>query len=122
MKPTQLAELAQIGRLKADRELKRLSALNQHMIASRQRVADLIESIEAARQDRAPASVEQARLANFQAGKTARDLTAAEAELAHLTPRYEAARQNAAREYGRYLALQQLSHECQDQQNRRTDD
>lgn len=118
MKPAQLAELARVGRLKADLELKRLSALNQHMIAGRQRIADVTDAIDLARQDRAPASVEQARLANLQAANRARDLIAAQTELARLTPQYEAARQVAAREYGRYLALDQLRQHSKAQQDR----
>ena len=51
----------------------------------------------------------EARIANAQAGRSARELHQAETELARMQPRFEAARRDAAREFGRAEVLLNLS-------------
>ena len=57
----------------------------------------------------APLSVAEARIANAQAGRSARELHQAEAEVARMLPRFDAARRDAAREFGRAEVLLNLS-------------
>ena len=57
----------------------------------------------------APLSVAEARIANAQAGRSARELHQAEAEVARMLPRFDAARRDAAREFGRAEVLLTLS-------------
>ena len=57
----------------------------------------------------APLSVAEARIANAQAGRSARELNQAETEVARMQPRFDAARRDAAREFGRAEVLLNLS-------------
>lgn len=104
-----LAALEQIARLKADRELRKFAAFNQHMTAARQRVDHLQGVLEQSYRHPAPLSLPEARVANAQAGRAARELRVADRELERLTPRFEQVRRETAREFGRAEALRQLA-------------
>ncbi|MCF3972677.1 hypothetical protein [Paracoccus salsus] len=100
-----LAALERIARLKAELELKKLAAFNTHMAAARQRRLAMQAALDQSYRCVAPLSVSEARIANAQAGRAARELRRADQDLVRMTPRYEAARQEAAREFGRAQAL-----------------
>lgn len=104
-----LAQLERIARLKAEQELKKLAAFSLHMNAARQRVDGLQQALDQSYRSVAPLSVSEARMANAQAGRAARELRRADQDLARMTPRFEVARQDAAREFGRAEALLALA-------------
>lgn len=104
-----LAALERIARLKADRELRKFAAFNQHMTAARQRVEQLQGVLEQSYRHHAPLSLPEARMANAQAGRAARELRVADRELERMKPRFEQARREAAREFGRAEALRELA-------------
>lgn len=104
-----LAALERIARLKAERELQRFAAFSAHMMAARQRVDGLEAVLEQSYRSAAPLGISEARMANAQAGRAARELRRADQELARLQPRFEAARQDAAREFGRAEVLLELA-------------
>lgn len=107
--PQALLALGQIARLKAEQELKKLAAFRGHVLAAHQRAdasrAAMTQSYTAA----APLSVAEARMANAQAGRAARELARAEHDLRQMQPRFELLRGQAAREFGRAEALNELS-------------
>lgn len=105
----QLAALEQIARLKAERELQRFAAFSAHMIAARQKADALGLALEQCYSSVAPLGISEARMANAQAGRAARELRRADAELARLRPRFEEARKDAAREFGRAEVLLELA-------------
>ena len=104
-----LAALERIARIKAERELKKFAAFSQRMAHARQRADALRAALDQCYRSTAPLGVAEARMANAQAGRSARELTRADRELADLEPRFEAARQVAAREFGRAEGLLSLS-------------
>ncbi|WP_410216407.1 hypothetical protein [Paracoccus sp. (in: a-proteobacteria)] len=104
-KVKQLAQLERIARLKAERQLKSFAAFNAHMTAARQTVTGLQATLAQSYASTAPLGITEARSANAQAGRAARELRHADMELKRLQPRFEIARQQAAREFGRAEAL-----------------
>ena len=104
-----LAQLERIARLKAERELKRFAAFNLHMKQAQARAAAMRTALDQSYRSTAPLTVAEARIANAQAGRSARDLHQAEAEVARMQPRFEAARRDAVREFGRAEVLLTLS-------------
>jgi len=118
MKPEKLAALERIARIKAERELKKFAAFNAHMIAARARVESVRAALEQSYRSTAPLTVAEARMANAQAGRSARELQQADRELARLEPRFAVARQQAAREFGRAEVLLSLSKSAFDERRR----
>ena len=110
-----LAQLERIARIKAERELKRFAAFSQHMTQMQNHANSMRTALDQSYRSDAPLSVAEARIANAQAGRSARELRQAEAEVARMLPRFDAARRDAAREFGRAEVLLTLST------NRRTD-
>ena len=104
-----LAQLERIARIKAERELKRFAAFSLHMTQARNNAAAMRTALDQSYRSTAPLSVAEARIANAQAGRSARDLRQAEAEVARMQPRFDAARRDAAREFGRAEVLLNLS-------------
>lgn len=104
-----LAQLERIARIRAERELKRFAAFNLHMAQAQDRATALRTALDQSYRSAAPLSVAEARIANAQAGRTARELRQAEAEMARMLPRFEVARRDAAREFGRAEVLLKLS-------------
>ena len=113
-----LAQLERIARLKAEQELKKLAAFSHHMTAAREQVAALQFALDQSYASVAPLSVSEARMANAQAGRAARELRRADQELARMTPRFEAARRDAAREFGRAQILLELAKRQTDKAGR----
>lgn len=109
-----LAALQKIAQLKADRELKKFAAFNLHMIHARNKADAMRAALEKSYDSPAPLSVSEARVANAQAGRSARELTHAEAELRRMKPRFDAVRKDAAREFGRAQVLQTLAQQVRD--------
>ena len=106
-----LAALERIARIKAERELKKFAAFSQHMGHARRQAEALRAAMDQCYRSTAPLSVAEARMANAQAGRSARELVRADRELAKLEPRFEAARQMAAREFGRAEVLLNLAQD-----------
>ncbi|WP_199258782.1 hypothetical protein [Paracoccus binzhouensis] len=103
-----LAGLERIARLKADLELRRFAAFRAHVDAARQRIDQLGQALETLYGAETGFSIAEARLANLLAGERSRALLSAERDLERMLPGYEAARQAAAREFGRAEAVQAL--------------
>lgn len=104
-----LAQLERIARLKAERELKRFAAFSLHMKQAQHRADAMRTALDQSYRSTAPLSVAEARIANAQAGRSARELNQAETEVARMQPRFDAARRDAAREFGRAEVLLNLS-------------
>lgn len=104
-----LAQLERIARIKAERELKRFAAFSLHMQQARDHAGAMRTALDQSYRSSAPLSVAEARIANAQAGRSARELRQAEAEVARMLPRFDAARRDAAREFGRAEVLLNLS-------------
>lgn len=105
----QLAALEKIARMKAERELKKFAAFSSHMLSAQHRSSALRAALEQSYHSAAPLSVSEARMANAQAGRAARDLRRSEHEIQRLMPKFEAARRDAAREFGRAEVLLSLT-------------
>lgn len=103
-----LAMLERIARIRAERELKRFAAFSLHMAQARNTAEAMRTALQQSYSSTAPLSVAEARIANAQAGRSARDLRQAESEVARMLPRFEAARRDAAREFGRAEVLLNL--------------
>ena len=101
----QLRQLERIARIKAERQLQEFAAFNAHMTAARGHVAALESALSQSYDSAAPLSLPEARTANAQAGRAARELRRADAEMERLLPRFEIARLQAARAFGRAEAL-----------------
>ncbi|MTE00026.1 hypothetical protein GIY56_06985 [Paracoccus sp. YIM 132242] len=104
-----LAQLERIARIKAERELKRFAAFSLHMTRAQDHAGAMRAALDQSYRSTAPLSVAEARIANAQAGRSARELRQAEAEVARMLPRFDAARRDAAREFGRAEVLLSLS-------------
>ena len=104
-----LAKLERIARIKAERELKRFAAFSLHMTQAQNHADAMRTALDQSYRSTAPLSVAEARIANAQAGRSARELHQAEAEVARMQPRFDAARRDAAREFGRAEVLLNLS-------------
>jgi len=114
----QLQQLEQIARMKAERELKAFAAFNAHMTAARQRIDALQAALTQSYDSTAPLTLPEARIANAQAGRAARELRHADSEMQRLQPRFDLARQHAAREFGRAEALLGLGREEAERQRK----
>ena len=104
-----LKALERLARIKADRELKKFAAFSAHVTAARARVDGFQTALLQAHEAQAPLSLPEARAANAQAGRAARQLIQADAELARMLPRFEVARRQASREFGRAEVLYSLA-------------
>ncbi|WP_411837853.1 hypothetical protein [Paracoccus sp. ME4] len=114
----QLQQLEQIARMKAERELKAFAAFNAHMTAARQRIDALQAALTQSYDSTAPLTLPEARIANAQAGRAARELRHADSEMQRLQPRFDLARQHAAREFGRAEALLGLGRDEAERQRK----
>lgn len=108
-KRDQLKVLERIARIKADLELKKFAAFNQHMVQARQRAEALQIAMTQSYRSTAPLHLSEARMANAQAGRSARELRYAQREILRLQPKFEAARKDAVREFGRAEVLLTLA-------------
>lgn len=106
-----LADLERVARLISERELRQFSSLNNHVNATRKHVGNLRNLLEQSYRSDVPLSVAEARIANAQAGRAARELVRAERELDQMMPGFERARKKAALAFGRAEALRELSRE-----------
>lgn len=104
-----LQKLEQIARLKADLELKKFAAFNSHVTAAQTRIDSLQIALTQCYDATAPLTLDEARMANAQAARSARQIVQAKAELARMMPRFEVARQAASRQFGRAEVLYGLA-------------
>ncbi|MDO5704152.1 MAG: hypothetical protein Q4G49_03645 [Paracoccus sp. (in: a-proteobacteria)] len=105
----QLQQLEKVARIKADLELRKFAAFNAHVTAARANIASLEAALQQSYRATAPLAVSEARMANAQAGRAAREIRKATADLERMMPRFEAARATASREFGRAEALYNLA-------------
>lgn len=104
-----LALLERIARIKAERELKKFAAFSGHMTLARRKVDSLQAALRQCYASGAPLSVAEARIASAQAARSARELNRAVGDLERMTPRFEKARAEAAKEFGRAEVLLELA-------------
>ena len=109
MNPRKIALLEKLARLKADRELKKFAAFNAHVTAARTRVDSFQTALQQSYSSDSPMTLAEARAANAQASRSARQLLQADAELARMLPRFEEVRKRASREFGRAEALYDIA-------------
>lgn len=107
----ELAALERLARLRAEQELKKFAAFSQHMTALRNRVTQSQRILEESYQSLAPLTVPEARMANAQAARAAREYHNAKREIEQMLPRFEEIRRVAAREFGRAEVLLELSRQ-----------
>lgn len=112
MQADKLAKLQKIAQLKADRELKKFAAFSLHMTHARNKADAMRAALEHSYRSAAPLTVPEARVANAQAGRSARELAHAESELRRMQPRFDAVRKDAAREFGRAQVLLTLADQA----------
>ncbi|MBU2956829.1 hypothetical protein Q4511_14905 [Paracoccus sp. 1_MG-2023] len=105
----QLTQLERIARIKAERQLKTYAAFAAHVTAAQNRIEAARESLRQSYDTTAPLTLPEARTANAQAGRSARELAHADQELQRMLPRFEVVRQQAAREFGRAQVLADLA-------------
>lgn len=106
-----LVALERLARIRAEQELKKFAAFNQHMTALRNRVTQSERVLEDSYKSLAPLSVPEARMANAQAARAAREYQHAKREIEQISPRFEEMRLMASREFGRAEVLLELSRQ-----------
>lgn len=110
MKPgDRLAQLARLADLKSEMELKRFAAFSGNVAAARQQIAEAEAVIAGCYAAAAPLTLAEARIASAEAGAAARRAEQARRELEQMLPRFDLARQRAMREFGRAVALRDMS-------------
>ncbi|WP_282601871.1 hypothetical protein [Paracoccus sp. PARArs4] len=107
----QLDQLERIARIRAERQLTAYAAFAAHVHAAQDRIGAARESLRQSYDSTAPLNVPEARTANAQAGRAAREVAHADQELRRILPRFEAVRQQAAREFGRAEVLARLARD-----------
>lgn len=113
-----LRQLQRIAKLKADRELHKLAVFQTYVAAAQSQVSRAETQLQTCFDAPAPLDVAQLRTANALSGRSARELAKARGELARLRPQFEALRAQAAREYGKTLALDALATELREDQRK----
>lgn len=103
-----LEQLRQLAKLRSDMELRRFSAFRNHVTAMRDKIDGLQQDLAALYDVDAAFSVPEAQLVNAMAGDLARQMIRTETELQQMLPGFEAARQDAVREFGRADVLKQI--------------
>ena len=105
-----LEQLRQLAKLRSDMELRRFSAFRNHVTAMRDKIDGLQQDLAALYHVDAAFSfsVPEAQLVNAMAGDLARQMIRTETELQQMLPGFEAARQDAVREFGRADVLKQI--------------
>ena len=111
MTPERLAALERLARLRADRELRKFAAFREHMDGLEAQRGGFEASLLAGYRSDGPFSVAEARRSHAITRAVAIDLRRCEAEIVEMRPRFEAARQQAMREFGRAEILARLRDE-----------
>lgn len=106
--PEGLAQLQHLARLRADRELRKFSSFRQHMTGLEARIQTLEGEVLAGYPAEGAFSLAEARRSHAMTRAAAQDLRRCEEELIALRPRFELARQQAVREFGRAEVLAHL--------------
>ncbi len=106
--PERIAALERLARLRADRELHRFAGLRRQMAGLQARIATLEAEVLAGYPAGGAFSLAEARRSHAMTRAAAQDLRRSEEVLLALRPRFEAARQQAVREFGRAEVLAQL--------------
>lgn len=104
-----LAQLTRLAELKSELELRRFAAFSSSVAAVRQRIEAAEAVVAGCYAAAAPMSLAEARIASAEAGAATRRADQARRELQQILPRFDLARQRAAREFGRAAALRGLS-------------
>ncbi|MTH80031.1 hypothetical protein [Paracoccus aestuariivivens] len=103
-----LMQLERIAQMKSDLEMRHFSAFRQHIEAAQARIDNIKSTHQALYASETDFSVAEARLINALAQDHSRALIAAEHDLAQMRPRYDAARAQAQREFGRAEVIKTL--------------
>lgn len=111
MKPKQVKQLERLARLRSDLQMRRFSAFRAHVETAKDQIRQLEGEMAAIFDGTQEFSVASARLTNVMAGDCSRSLIRAEQNLQQLLPGYEAARQEAIREFGRAEVLTKIGHD-----------
>ena len=106
--PERLAQLQHLAQLRADRELQKFAVFRQHMTTLEGRIATLKAEVLAGYPVEGGFSLAEARRSHAMTRAAAQELRRCEEELIALRPRFEVARQQAMREFGRAEVLEQL--------------
>lgn len=106
-----LIALERIAQIKAERELKKFGAFRQHMTVAEQECEAMQNALQQSYDSPSPLTLAEARMANAQAGRSARELERAQQHVARMRPGFEKARQDAAREFGRAEVLLNLARQ-----------
>ena len=106
--PEGLAQLEHLARLRADRELREFAGFRQQMTGLEARIHTLEAEVLAGYPAAGAFSLAEARRSHAMTRAAAQDLRRAEEELIALRPRFESARQQAVREFGRAEVLAHL--------------
>ncbi|MDM7458863.1 MAG: hypothetical protein P3W94_005835 [Paracoccus sp. (in: a-proteobacteria)] len=101
--------------------MRKLAAFRASVLSAQQRVEAAQHALGQSYRSAAPLSVPEARMANVQAGRAARDMAQATAELHHLQPRLDILRQAASREFGRAEVLAELARQVARARDKRND-
>ncbi len=104
-----LDQLTRLAQIRSDAELKRFSAFRAHVDSLEGQRNAQREKLAAEYDRRSAFSLAEARLASQQAGRLALQTLRIEAELARLRPGFEAARQQALKEFGRVQVLKEIA-------------
>ncbi|WP_134724876.1 hypothetical protein [Paracoccus luteus] len=103
-----LRKLEAVARLKADIELRRFSAFRTQVVAAETRIEASRRDLAAAASSDPGAALADWRVAHALVGYRAEALTRAQVDLDRMRPGFDAARQTAARAFGRAEALREL--------------
>lgn len=107
-----LRKLQRVAEMKSDMELRRFSAFRAHMSQLHGAIEDQKQLLQQEFSTDRPFSVAEAQLAAALAGAAARRITATEAEIARMTPKFEEARQKAMREFGRAQVIKTIGDDA----------
>lgn len=117
----QLGQLARLARLKADADLRRYAAYRAHADAMQAQVGAHRAELGAAIAAPVPDALAQWRLTAALVAYRAAQAQRSEVALARMRPGLEAARQSAARAFGRAEALSQLQGMTRAEDRQRTE-
>lgn len=103
-----LQKLGHLAQLKSDLEMRRFSAFRAHVDAAHARIAQAEAQLESLYQHSEAFSVSQMRLVNAMTMEQVRTLDREKDLLVQILPKYEVARQQAVREFGRAEVIKKI--------------
>ncbi|MFD1883733.1 hypothetical protein [Paracoccus pacificus] len=107
-RPEEMDRLVHLARLAQDRETRRFSAFRSHVMVLQAQVDGLRCDLDQSARAPAPTTIAEARHASAYTGEVARALGNAAAELERLSDKFESARRDALRAFGRAEVMRDL--------------